>query len=302
MDKELIARHIVPSDVKKIRFIDYARQIFTEIPSRNGIRKAIKKGNILIDGKPAEYGRWMQPGMLLQLIQTENKNLKIFQLKFDVIFEDEFLAVINKPAGFPVSGNRFKTIGNALLNNISVSSEPDALIKPKPAHRLDALTSGLLIIAKTTAARIELGEQFEGKKIQKRYRAIAMGKMLKSGIIDKPIAGKAAITKFQLVKTVPSLRSEWLSLVDLWPQTGRTHQLRIHLAEIGHSILGDKLYGEKHHIFKGKGLFLCAVGLNFIHPITKAKLELKMEEPSKFKIHLEREERRWKKFNNKPSF
>lgn len=298
MNKELIAQHIVPSDITKIRFIDYASKIFTEIPSRNGIRKAIKNGNITVDGKPAEYGRWMQPGMKLELWEKTEKPAKIFPLKFDVIFEDEFLAVINKPAGFPVSGNKFRTIENALLNNISVSNESDALINPKPVHRLDALTSGLLLIAKTTKARIELGKQFEEKKIQKRYRAIAMGKLPQSGEIKNLIEGKKAITNFQLIKAVPSLKSDWLSLLDLWLQTGRTHQLRIHLSQLGHPILGDKLYGEKHNIFKGKGLFLCAVELKFQHPITKEKMELKITEPNKFKIHLEREEKRWQKFND----
>ena len=294
--KKVIQSHRVPEDVSQIRFIDYARQIFQLIPSRQGIRKAIKHGEIQIDGKAAEYGRWIQPGMLLELIESERKNPKIFPLKFDVIYEDEFLAVINKPAGFPVSGNRFKTIENALLDNISVSNEADSLSFPQPVHRLDALTSGLLIVAKTTSARIELGRQFETKEIQKRYLAIVMGKIAKSGTIDSPVEGQEAITEFKLIESIPSLRSGWLSLIDLRPQTGRTHQLRIHLAGIGHPILGDKLYGETHHIFQGKGLFLCALELDFLHPINGEKMNLKIEEPNKFQLHLEREQKRWKKF------
>ena len=286
-----------PADIPRIRFIDYARQIFTIIPSRQGIRKAIKSGELTIDGKPAEVGRWMQPGMLLELSESERKNTKIFSLKFDVLYEDEFLAVINKPAGFPVSGNRFKTIENALLNNISISQEPDALSLPKPVHRLDALTSGLLIIAKTTTARIELGRQFETKKVMKRYRAVVMGRMEPQRTISSPIENQKAITAFKLIECVPSLRSEWLSLLDLQPQTGRTHQLRIHLAGIGHPILGDKIYGKEHHIFKGKGLFLSAVELEFAHPVSGKKMKFKIDEPNKFKIHLQREQRRWEKFN-----
>jgi len=297
ISRKVIQSHQVPEDVSRIRFIDYARQIFTIIPSRQGIRKAIKRGEILIDGKPAEYGRWILSGMLLELIENETTIPKIFPLKFDAIYEDEYLAVINKPAGFPVSGNRFKTIENALLNNISISNEPDALSFPKPAHRLDALTSGLLIIAKTTSSRIELGKLFENKEIKKRYRTIVMGKIVDEGTIDSPIGEQKAITKFKLVKTIPSLRSKWLSLVDLWPQTGRTHQLRIHLAGNGNPILGDKMYGEKHHVLKGKGLFLSAVELEFLHPITKEKLNLIIEEPNKFRIHLDREQKRWEKFN-----
>jgi len=295
-NRKVIQSHQVPENVPEIRFIDYARRVFTIIPSRQGIRKAIKRSEILINGEPAEYGRWMQPGMMLELVETKTKISKIFPLKFDVIYEDEFIAVINKPAGFPVSGNRFKTIENALLNNISISNKPDALNPPKPVHRLDALTSGLLIIAKTTSARIELGRQFENKEIRKRYRAIVMGKMPGNGTINESIEGQSAVTDFNLVKSIPSLRSEWLSLVDLWPKTGRTHQLRIHCAGIGHPILGDKLYGEEHHVFKGKGLFLCAVELNFKHPILADELNLKIDEPNKFMIHLEREQKRWEKF------
>jgi len=296
----VIQSHQVPVDVPRIRFIDYARKVFRIIPSRQGIRKAIKRGEILIDGKAAEYGRWMQPGMLLELVQVEKTKIpKIFPLKFDVIYEDEFIAVINKPAGFPVSGNRFKTIENALLNNISISSESNALNPPKPVHRLDALTSGLLIIAKTTSARIELGRQFENKEIQKHYRAIVMGKMPGNGTMNEPIEGQSAVTDFHLVKSIPSLRSNWLSLVDLWPKTGRTHQLRIHCAGIGYPILGDKLYGEEHHVFKGKGLFLCAVELQFLHPIKKEKLNLNIDEPNKFMIHLDREEKRREKFKGR---
>jgi 23S rRNA pseudouridine1911/1915/1917 synthase len=296
--RKVIQSHQVLENIPQIRFIDYARTIFTIIPSRQGIRKAIKRGEILIDGKPAEYGRWMQPGMLLELIEGEVINRKIFPLKFDVVFEDEYMAVINKPAGFPVSGNRFKTIENALLNNISISKEQDALSHPQPVHRLDALTSGLLIIAKTTSARIELGRQFKIKEIQKCYRAIVMGKMSENGTINEPIEGQLAATDYKLVKSIPSLRSEWLSLVDLWPRTGRTHQLRIHCAGIGHPILGDKMYGEEHHVFKGKGLFLCAVELSFKHPITAAEVNLIIEEPNKFKIHLDREQKRWGKFKS----
>ena len=295
--RKVIQSHLVPENIQQTRFIDYARQIFTTVPSRQGIRKAIKRGEILIDGKPAEYGRWIQPGMLLELVENEINRTKVFSLKFDVIYEDEYLAVINKPAGYPVSGNRFKTIENALMNNISISCKPDALPSPKPVHRLDALTCGLLIIAKTITTRIELGRQFENKEIQKKYRAIVMGKMPESGTISEPVENQVAITDFKLVETISSLRSEWLSLLDLWPKTGRTHQLRIHLASIGNPILGDKLYGEEHHVFKGKGLFLCAVGLDLVHPITKEKINLKIEEPNKFKIHLEREQKRWEKFS-----
>jgi len=92
------------------------------------------------------------------------------------------------------------------------------------------------------------------------------------------------------------LRNEFLSLVDLYPQTGRTHQLRIHLSKLGYPIMGDTLYGVEGKVFKGKGLFLCAIGLRFNHPITDEKIAIQINEPNKYNILLEREEKRWNRY------
>jgi len=116
--------------------------------------------------------------------------------------------------------------------------------------------------------------------------------------LEKPIDGKDAITYFEKIKVVPSLKNKWLSLIDLFPQTGRTHQLRIHLSSLGFPILGDALYGKEGMILKHKGLFLCAVELIFSHPKTNEKMKVEINVPQKYETLLRREERRWQKYQS----
>lgn len=293
----ILSTHIVPEGVEEIRFSDYALKVIAAIPSRQGIKKAIKRGELLIDGKPAETGRWMIPGQQIDYIDLETKAPKIYDLSLEVVYEDEYIAVINKPSGIDVSGNKFRTIYNALAENIKKSGEADALKYPKPVHRLDSLTSGLLMIAKTASAHMLMGQQFERREIKKKYRAIVIGEIQEKGTFSDPINDMEALTEFSCVKTVPSLRNEWLSLVELSPHTGRTHQLRIHLANSGFPIMGDRLYGTEGEVLKGKGLFLCAVELSFNHPIDKRAMTVKIKEPYKFVSLLDREKRRWEKYN-----
>jgi RluA family pseudouridine synthase len=268
------------------------------IPSTQGIKKAIKKGAIRVNDEVVGTGLWVEPNQKIELVDLENTPPKKYELALEVIFEDEYLAVINKPAGIVVSGNQYKTIQNALLFNLNPSQQKDALDWPLPVHRLDSPTSGLLLIAKTKQARIQLGQQFENKTIQKRYRAIAVGQIPESGEWNVPIEGAKGLTTFKTLKTIPSLQNEWLSLVDLFPHTGRTHQLRIHLSEAGFPIVGDKIYGKKGNILKGKGLFLTAVELKFIHPVHQNEVCLKIDMPHKFDSLIEREVRRWGKFKD----
>ncbi len=146
-------------------------------------------------------------------------------------------------------------------------------------------------------ALVKLGQQFEQKSIQKKYAAIVMGKSPESGSIATDVEGLKSLSEFTTIKTVNSLRSEHLSLIELSPKTGRTHQLRIHLSSIGFPILGDKLYGDDGNILEGKGLFLCALGLDLNHPITEDPLNLRIEIPYKFNAMLDREAKRWEKYN-----
>ncbi|MCO6501385.1 MAG: RluA family pseudouridine synthase [Vicingus serpentipes] len=292
----VLQTHIVPKDIEEIRLYDYAQQIFPIIPSRKGVKKAISRGEIIINNEKATTGTWVKPGQKIQLLESAVNPPKGYNMDLEVVFEDEFLAVINKPSGISVSGNQYRTIQNAIIGKLSVSKEKDALRWPKPVHRLDNPTSGLLLIAKTANALVQLGQQFERKTIQKKYAAIVIGQLPTNGVINNAIEGLPSETIYQLQKTIPSLKNECLSLVELYPKTGRTHQIRIHLAQLGYPIMGDKLYGEEGNVLKGKGLFLCALGLKFTHPVTNEKLDIKIPLPHKFVSLMEREKRRWEKY------
>jgi len=290
--------HIVPEGTDEIRLYDYVGSVFTEIPSRSAIKKSITRGKILVDGEPAKTGTWVRPGQKIELMDLEETPPKQFNLDFKIEFQDEHFAIVHKPAGIPVSGNQFKTMQNALVGKFSKSTEVDALEWPKPVHRLDSATSGLLIVAKTGRSLMLLGQMFEHKEIQKKYCAVVQGKMEEEGQIKFQIDEKKAETNYALVETTPSLRSNYLSLVDLYPKTGRTHQLRIHLSKLGFPIMGDTLYGREGEVLKGKGLFLCAIGLRFKHPITDEEIIVQIDEPSKFESLMEREKKRFDKYHN----
>lgn len=296
----VLATHWVPLDIEQQRLSDYLCGVFPQLPSRKSVKVAIKKGAIYVNGKKGHTGNWVLPKQKIELLEIESAPTKILQLPLDVLYEDDSIAVVFKPAGIPVSGNQFRTIENALLHNISPSDRVDALKKPRAVHRLDAPTSGLLLIAKTRQARIHLGAQFEAKTIQKRYQAIVMGQPPIEGTIDLPIEGKASVSYFICLRTVDSLRSGQLSLLNLFPQTGRTHQLRIHLSQLGFPILGDKLYGTEGQILKGKGLFLTALELEFEHPTTQKRQQIKLPTPYKYTALLDREQRRFNKSHPNP--
>lgn len=278
---------------KNERISDYAIGLFPQIPTKNSVKKAIKKGLLLIDNQTCTTAVFVKANNIITFCKEEKKqNAKLFKLKLEIIYEDNFIAIINKPAGFSVNGNKFKTIENSLLYNLKLSEEIDALPHPLPVHRLDAQTSGLLIIAKTKQARIKLGEQFEQKKIHKKYHAVVIGKTQKKGIINFPIEKKSTFTEYELIKTEISLRNKHLSLIKLTPKTGRTHQLRIHCGKMGFPILGDKLHFGNFTPLKGKGLFLCATELTLNHPITNKELSFAIPYPKKFDTIIEREKQR----------
>jgi 23S rRNA pseudouridine1911/1915/1917 synthase len=279
---QLIETHIVEKLEKPIRFQEYGVGIFNTIPTKSGIKKAIKKELIFIDGILASTSKYISGEEKIELFQSEKSSIfKRLELQLEVLFEDEYLAIIYKPAGILVSGNKFVTIANGLTQNLKKSKQSDA-VKPQPVHRLDYPTSGLLLIGKTSSAIIKLGKLFQNAEIKKTYFAITIGAMNTVGHINFLIDEKIAQTKFEVLKTVVSERFGYLNFVKLAPKTGRKHQLRKHVAEIGNPILGDKKYFLTHKILTGKGLFLHAGILDFVHPFTNDKISITKKLPKKF--------------------
>lgn len=292
-----IAKFLVPLLDEPARLSEYACIAFKEnIPSRKGIKKRIKQNGITVDGVVGQTGTWIKGGELLELMDVSAQSPKYFDLPLEIIYEDQYLAVINKPAGYPVSGNQFKTIQNAIINQLEKSSCSDALSWPKPVHRLDSATSGLLIFSKTYACSKAFNQLFHNSGISKTYHAIVVGEIRGKGIIDTELNSQKAITEYEEVNCFESLRTDCLTLVKLKPITGRTHQLRIHLASIKHPIFGDKLYGGES-VYHGKGLFLCATNLEFNHPINKNPLSLHIALPNKFNSLIKREIKRYQRYH-----
>lgn len=274
--------HQVPVLLKPQRLSDYAVGLFSRIPTKSAIKKAIKKELIHVNGEPASTALFIKGKELIECFPESNSTTKKqFNFDLNVLFEDDYLAIIDKPAGILVSGNKFKTVDNALIQNLQRSTLADAC-RPRPVHRLDYPTTGLLLVGKTTAAISSLNDLFEHKKIQKSYLAITVGEMEPNGQIHELIDGKPAETNYRVLSTVKSKRFNYLNLLLLHPTTGRRHQLRKHLASIGNEILGEREYGKPEFLLKGKGLYLHAFSLEFTHPLTNQNFRFQAEVPKRF--------------------
>lgn len=271
-------RHIVPPDTEPIRLSDYAKEIFPEITSGKGIKKAIKRGEIRLDGKQVNTGDWISPGQLITWHFSKQKVPKAFPMDLRIIYQDNHIALVNKPPNIVVSGNQYRTIQNALIHNLPVLKRQDSLPWPRPAHRLDHPTSGILLVVRSYPAQSEINHFFSNKMILKHYQALVKGKLDTYGQIDFPIEEKQAITRYRVNRY---FRSSNTTLVDLYPQTGRTHQLRIHMAHLGYPILGDSIYGGEADD-KGKNLSLHAKALKFTHPVRRSYIELQVKLPRHF--------------------
>lgn len=266
-----------------IRLQEYGIGIFNSIPTKSALKKAIKKNQILVNQTVASTATFINGGELIELIIPNNELSTLKRLTFPlaVLMEDDHLAIVHKPAGVLVSGNSFKTITHALPQNLKHSKLSDATI-PQPVHRLDYATTGLLLIGKTSTSIRALNQLFENKKVEKSYLAVTIGDMPLTGSIRTDIDDKKSHSNYALIESVPSERFGKLNLLTLSPKTGRRHQLRKHLSEIGNPILGDQDYGLEGLILKGKGLYLHAHSLKFTHPFTEKMIHIKSAIPSKF--------------------
>ena len=247
------------------------------------MKKALKKQYITVNDVIATSATFINGGECISLsILKEVNPKKKLVFRLEVLFEDDYLAVIHKPAGILVSGNSFKTIANALVQNIKGSNLPDATL-PQPVHRLDFATTGILLVGKTSNSIRALNKIFENREVKKTYYAVTIGEMNYRGKITSEVDGKKSQSNYTLCESIPSEKFGKLNLVQLEPQTGRRHQLRKHLSNIGNPILGDKEYGIENLILSGKGLYLHAYSLKFMHPYTNEEVHIKDEFPQRFK-------------------
>ncbi|MDR3120756.1 MAG: RluA family pseudouridine synthase [Clostridiales bacterium] len=229
--------------------------------SRSFIQKLLAEGRVVVNGAPAAKNHRLKPGDEVLLFRPEPKPLDLLRqdIKLNIVFEDAHIIVVDKPRGMvvhPANGNPDGTLVNALLYHCADSlSDINGVVRPGIVHRLDKDTSGLIVAAKTNAAHQGLAADFKGRRVRKLYNAIARGHVAPdSGRIELPIGrhptdrkrmavleggGRAAVTLFRVVRRLPGPYT-WLELEIL---TGRTHQIRVHLAHIGHPVAGDPVYG-----------------------------------------------------------
>lgn len=265
--------------------------------SRSYAAKLAADGNILCAGKTADKNYKIKGGEIITVNLPEPVVLsaKAEDIPLDIVYEDEDVIVINKPQGMvvhPAAGNPEGTLVNALMYHCGGSlSEINGCIRPGIVHRIDKDTSGLLVAAKNNEAHIFLTAQLKERKPMRKYLALANGRIDGEGIIDKPIArsrtdrkkmavsnsGREAVTHY---KAVENFRG--YTLCECVLQTGRTHQIRVHMASIGHSIVGDKTYGIKKEKFNLAGQLLHAKTIGFIHPRTGNYMEFSSELPEYF--------------------
>lgn len=267
--------------------------------SRETITKMIDSEYILVNGKKVKASYKPVLGDKIEIKEGFVKDTKIDakKLDLDIVYEDEYLMVINKPSGLvvhPGSGNKDNTLVNGLMyytKNLSDIGDSD---RPGIVHRLDKDTSGLMLVAKENKTHEILAEEFKKHNIHREYIALVDGVIeVSRGTIDAPIkrskenyqkmtvasGGKKAITNFEVIK-----RYKNNTLIRLVLETGRTHQIRVHMAYIGYPIHNDPVYNKK--VSTSFGQFLHSEYLKFIHPITKKELEFRCPLPDEFKDYL----------------
>ena len=293
----------ITADAADIRIDKYLADEI-EVLSRTKVKDYITKDNVLVDGQAVKPSYLLQGGETIQIYIKEEgpTDLEAESIPLDIIHEDDNIIVLNKPAGLvvhPGAGNRCGTLVNRLIFHFSHLSSVSGALRPGIVHRLDKDTSGIMVVAKTDLSHLRLARQFADRTVKKKYLALMWGvPEQREGTVDAPIgrhprnrqkfsvveSGRSALTRYGVVEEF-----DHLSLVELHPETGRTHQLRVHLAFMGHPVFADEVYGGGLSKVRGflketqrslKSLYslihrqaLHALSLSFTHPSSGEKME-----------------------------
>jgi 23S rRNA pseudouridine1911/1915/1917 synthase len=270
--------------------------------TRSYIQKLIEDGLALVNGVAARASYKVKQGDLIRLEVPEPEGMesKAEKIPLDIYYEDRDVIVINKPRGMvvhPASGNYSGTVVNALLYHCGDLSGIGGVLRPGIVHRLDKDTSGLIMVAKNDAAHVELARQLKDRLVTRIYLALVHGRVKEqSGVIDAPIGrdpknrqkmavvhknARNAITNYRVLK-----HFDGYTYLELKLDTGRTHQIRVHLSFIGHPVAGDPKYGPSRPHFGLKGQFLHAAVLGFKHPRTGVYLEFEAPLPGELEAIL----------------
>lgn len=281
--------------------LDKAVADLTEL-SRSQANEAIKAGTILVNNQTqkARYAVKLGDVISYELPKEEVLDYQPENIPIEIVYEDSDVAVVNKPQGMvvhPSAGHASGTLVNALLYHVKDLSTINGVVRPGIVHRIDKDTSGLLMIAKNDKAHQALAQELKEKKSLRQYVAIVHGNLPNDrGVIEAPIGrsdkdrkkqavtakGKPALTRFHVLE-----RFGDFTLVELTLETGRTHQIRVHMAYIGHPIAGDPVYGPRKTL-AGHGQFLHAKTLGFTHPTTGELMTFSVEAPAIFQETLEK--------------
>ena len=261
-----------------------------EATTRSAAAKLIESGSVLVEGKavPKNYKLRCSETVEVQLPEAAEIDLVAQDIPLDIVYEDEDVIVVNKPKGLvvhPAPGHPDGTLVNALMFHCGDSlSGIGGEKRPGIVHRIDRDTSGLIIAAKNDAAHVGLSAQLQDHTLSRIYHCIVTGNLREdTGTVDAPIGrhpvdrkrmavvadGRRAVTHWRVLE-----RFQGFTYVECRLETGRTHQIRVHMAHIGHPILGDTVYGNKKEVKGLQGQCLHAVGLRFIHPRTGEPVEL----------------------------
>ncbi len=270
--------------------------------SRSQIQKWIDQGNILVNDQRVKTKYMVNQGDIVSIQEPELEVLSIDPepIDLDIIYEDQDLIIINKPQGMvvhPSAGHDTGTLVNGLMYYTKQLSSVNGEFRPGIVHRIDKDTSGLLVVAKNDATHRYLSEQLKDKKPERTYYALVHGIIPhKEGTIKAPIGrspkdrkkqavvaqGRDAVTHFEVIETF----GDQFSLIKCHLETGRTHQIRVHMNYIGHPIAGDPLYGPRKTL-KGNGQYLHAQTLGFVHPTTQEYVTFEAPLPEYFEDQLQ---------------